>query len=101
MIGTELYEPEQGILQNGKTIAVKKLCDVHLDDNQFDNEVTYLIGAKHKNIVQLLGYCAESRKEAVEADGKYVMAEIRHRLICFEYVNNKSLHDYISGTVML
>jgi hypothetical protein len=47
---------------------VKKPYDVHLDDNQFDNEVTYLIiGAKHKNIVQLLGYCAESRKETVEA----------------------------------
>jgi hypothetical protein len=49
MIGTELYEPEQGILQNGKTIAVKKLCDVHLDDNQFDNEVTYRGEAQEYN----------------------------------------------------
>ncbi|CAO2153012.1 unnamed protein product, partial [Urochloa humidicola] len=87
----------KGILQNGKTIAVKKLSEMHLDDNRFHNEVTYLIGAKHKNIVELIGYCAESRWEATQVTGKYVMAEIRHRLICFEYINNKSLDEYISA----
>ena len=79
---------EQGILRNGKTIAVKKLSEAHLDDDRFYNEVTYLIGLKHENIVQLIGYCAESRLEAVQVGGKYVMVEIRHRLICFEYLNN-------------
>ncbi|CAN6374349.1 unnamed protein product [Urochloa humidicola] len=87
----------KGILQNGKTIAVKKLSEMHLDDDRFDNEVTYLIGVKHENIVELLGYCAESRWEATQVSGKYVMAEIRHRLICFEYINNKSLDEYISA----
>ena len=48
---------EQGILRNGKTIAVKKLSEAHLDDDRFHNEVTYLIGLKHENIVQLIGYC--------------------------------------------
>lgn len=95
-------ESQQGILQNGMTIAVKKLYEMHLDDDRFHNEVTYLIGANHPNIVQLLGYCAESRWEATRLSGnKYVMAEIRHRLICFEYVNNKSLDEYISGKLML
>ncbi|OEL18554.1 hypothetical protein BAE44_0020427, partial [Dichanthelium oligosanthes] len=35
-----------------------------LEDDQFQNEVTYLIGLRQKNIVQLVGYCAESRWEA-------------------------------------
>lgn len=80
---------------------MKKLHAVELDDDRYHKEVTYLIGLQHENIVRLLGYCAESRWEAVQADGKYVMAEIRHRLICFEYLNNRSLNAYISGTVML
>ncbi|CAO2143431.1 unnamed protein product [Urochloa humidicola] len=87
----------KGILQDRKTIAVKKLSEVDLDDDRFQNEVTYLIGLKHENIVQLLGYCAESRWEVVQVGEKYVMAEIRHRLICFEYLNNKSLDEYISA----
>ncbi|CAL4989318.1 unnamed protein product [Urochloa decumbens] len=87
----------KGILRDRKTIAVKKLSEMHLDDDRFQNEVTYLIGLKHENIVQLLGYCAESRWEAVQVGEKYVMTEIRHRLICFQYLNNKSLDEYISA----
>lgn len=91
----------KGILRNGKTIAVKKLSEAHLDDDHFHNEVTYLIGLKHENIGQLIGYCAESRLEAVQVGGKYVMAEIRNRLICFEYLNNYSLDKYIPGMIVL
>ncbi|RLM57948.1 hypothetical protein C2845_PM18G00550 [Panicum miliaceum] len=57
----------KGVLRNGKAIAVKKLSDMHLEDDQFQNdEVTYLIGPRHQNIVQLVGYCAESRWEATK-----------------------------------
>uniref|UniRef100_A0A0A8ZGH5 Protein kinase domain-containing protein n=1 Tax=Arundo donax TaxID=35708 RepID=A0A0A8ZGH5_ARUDO len=70
---------------------------MHLEDAQFQNEVTYLIGLKHKNIVQLVGYCAESRWEAAQLSGKYIMAEIRKRLLCFEYLNNKSLDKHLSA----
>ncbi|KAL6599517.1 hypothetical protein ACP70R_045654 [Stipagrostis hirtigluma subsp. patula] len=86
----------KGILRNGKVIAVKKLSDMHLDDAPFHNEVTFLIGLKHQNIVKLVGYCAESRWEATQVCGKYVMAEIRKRLLCFEYINNKSLDRHRS-----
>jgi hypothetical protein len=92
-------EVEQGVLRNGKAIAVKKLSEMQIEDTQFHNEVTYLIGLKHQNIVQLVGYCAESRWEATQVSGKYVMAEIRKRLLCFEYVNNKSLDKYLSGMI--
>ena len=88
----------QGVLPNGKTIAVKKLSEItNLDVDQFQKEVTNLFELKHKNIVQLVGYCAESRWEATETSGKYVMAEVRKRLICFEYVNNKSLDKHLPG----
>ncbi|XP_021317102.1 uncharacterized protein LOC8079731 isoform X2 [Sorghum bicolor] len=86
----------KGILQNGKAIAVKKLSEMQLEDGPFQNEVIYLIGLKHKNIVKLVGYCAESRWEATQVSGKYVMAEIRKRLLCFEYLNKKSLDKHLS-----
>lgn len=79
-------------------IAVKKLSDTHLDDGQFRKEITDLIGLKHKNVVQLIGYCIESRSEAVEiGERNYVLAEKQERLICFEYLEKKSLDNYISG----
>ncbi|GJN28610.1 hypothetical protein PR202_gb16814 [Eleusine coracana subsp. coracana] len=92
----------KGVLQNGKEIAVKMLRDVNLDDDQFQKEVTILYGLKHRNIVQLVGYCAESKLEyATLETGKHVMAEVRNkRFICFEYLNNKSLDEYISGMIM-
>ncbi|XP_044389606.1 uncharacterized protein [Triticum aestivum] len=92
-----VYKVGQGILQNGKMIAVKKLFDIQVEDDQFQNEVTYLIGVKHQNVVQLVGYCAESRWEAAQVGGRYVMAEIRSRLLCFEYLNNNSLAKHISA----
>ncbi|AQK58671.1 putative receptor-like protein kinase [Zea mays] len=87
----------KGLLKNGKAIAVKKLSEMNLDDDQFHNEVTYLFGLKHKNIVQLKAYCAESRWEAIELRRKYVMAESRKRLLCFECINNKSLDKHLSA----
>ncbi|KAM3276609.1 hypothetical protein ACQJBY_044805 [Aegilops geniculata] len=87
----------KGTLQNGKVIAVKKLFEIGIADDQFQNEVTYLIGVKHQNIVQLVGYCAESRWEAAQVDRRYVLAEIRKRLLCFEYLKNNSLDKHLSA----
>jgi hypothetical protein len=92
----------QGVLQNGKAIAVKKFYEMNLDDDQFHKEVTNLFELKHKNIVQLVGYCAESHLEAAEIRGKYVMAEVpKGRLLCFEYINNESLDKHFSGMIVL
>ncbi|CAM0943075.1 unnamed protein product [Alopecurus aequalis] len=89
----------KGVLQSGKTIAVKKLFELRLKDETFQNEVKYLMKIKHQHIVQLVGYCAESRWEAIEqpsGSGNHIFAEIPNRLLCFEYVCNEGLDKYIS-----
>ncbi|KAE8777477.1 CBL-interacting protein kinase 26 [Hordeum vulgare] len=88
----------KGIL--GKvTIAVKKLSktfDNH--EKQFHEEVSCLMKAKHKNIVRFLGYCSDTRGKMVAFEGKLVMADVRQRLLCFEYLPRGSLDKYIAGS---
>uniref|UniRef100_A0ACD6ADL5 Uncharacterized protein n=1 Tax=Avena sativa TaxID=4498 RepID=A0ACD6ADL5_AVESA len=89
----------KGVLRSGKIIAVKKLFEIRLKEETFQNEVRYLMGIKHQNVVQFLGYCAESSWEAIEqpsGSGKHIFAEKPKRLLCFEYVPNKSLDKHIS-----
>ncbi|XP_048549498.1 uncharacterized protein LOC125529131 isoform X6 [Triticum urartu] len=89
----------KGILQCGKIIAVKKLRELHQNDETFQNEITYLMGTKHENVVQFVGYCAESTWELREypsGSGKHILAEMPNRLLCFEYVSNRSLDKHIS-----
>ncbi|KAK3123013.1 hypothetical protein QOZ80_8AG0622250 [Eleusine coracana subsp. coracana] len=82
-------------------VAVKKLhsSTSDLDDKQFAEEIVCLKQAKHKNIVRLLGYCAESDSELVEGPGRYVLADVRRRVLCFEYVPNGSLNHYLREIV--
>lgn len=89
---------KQGALKNGM-VAVKKLSQStnDLSDTQFLDEVKCLKRVKHQNIVRFLGYCVESHGEVIEIDGKHVIAEVKQRLLCFEYVPNGSLHDYLQG----
>uniref|UniRef100_A0ACD5VAC1 Uncharacterized protein n=1 Tax=Avena sativa TaxID=4498 RepID=A0ACD5VAC1_AVESA len=89
----------KGVLRCGKIIAVKKLFEIHLKEETFQNEVNFLIHIKHQNVVELIGYCAESTWEVIEhpsGSGKYIFAEIPKRLLCFEYIPNKSLDKHIS-----
>ncbi|TVT99143.1 hypothetical protein EJB05_55492, partial [Eragrostis curvula] len=86
-----------GILQNGMKIAVKKFLEEKADDEQFRNEVMCLVELDHKNVVQLVGICGQSNLRLPLIRGKYIMAERRKRLICFEYLDNKSLDTHISA----
>lgn len=67
-------------------------------DKRFRDEVNCLMRANHNNIVRFLGYCADTQGELMEHNGRNVMAEVRQRLLCFEYVPNGSLQHYLKGT---
>uniref|UniRef100_I1QYR1 Protein kinase domain-containing protein n=1 Tax=Oryza glaberrima TaxID=4538 RepID=I1QYR1_ORYGL len=95
--GTEV---KQGVLPNGDLVAVKKLLDSVTavnQDKQFQSEAGILIDLNHKNIVKLIGYCYEIRKEVVENNRKFFFVETPKKLLCYEYLPTGSLDKYIYG----
>lgn len=69
-----------GILPNGKTVAVKRLIfNTRQWVDEFFNEVNLISGIHHKNLVQLLGCSIEGPES----------------LLVYEYVQNKSLDQFI------
>jgi len=59
-----------------------------------------LISVKYPNIVRFLGYCSFTKEHAIPLGGTIIMADIRERLLCFEYIRNGSLDQHLSGTLM-
>lgn len=81
------------------TVAVKKLTNLHMRDApevEYNREVECLMRVKHKNIVRFLGYCADTQGSIARFNERIVMADVQNRLLCFEYVPNRSLRDYIT-----
>ena len=88
----------QGALQNNVVVAVKKLHDmIEILEDNFQREVACLVEVKHKNIVRFLGYCSDTQGRVETYKGRTVMADVRQRLLCFEFLPNGSLHRYITG----
>ncbi|TVU45473.1 hypothetical protein EJB05_04962 [Eragrostis curvula] len=86
----------KGVVGNG-TVAVKKLFEtLDMDDKTFSQEIQSLLKVRHKNTVRFLGYCADTQGEMAEYEGKFVMADVRNRLLCFEFVPNGSLYEHIA-----
>ncbi|CAL4988699.1 unnamed protein product [Urochloa decumbens] len=83
----------KGVLPSGDAVAVKKLSDCLIEDKSFQEEVACLMRTKHRNIVRFLGYCADTQGIMMEHVGRYVLADVRVRLLCFEYIGNGSLHS--------
>uniref|UniRef100_A0A0D3HNW5 Jacalin-type lectin domain-containing protein n=1 Tax=Oryza barthii TaxID=65489 RepID=A0A0D3HNW5_9ORYZ len=80
--------------ENGKEVAGKKLHDIaSLDDVKFMNEFINLMSAQHQNIVQLVGYCYDTRRKVVLHNGKYVVVHVEERALCFEYLQRGSLDN--------
>ncbi|CAN1324696.1 Probable serine/threonine-protein kinase At1g01540 [Linum perenne] len=68
-----------GVLQDGGQVAVKNL----LNNREFKVEVEAIGRVRHKNLVRLLGYCAEGAR----------------RMLVYEYVNNGNLEQWLHGEV--
>ncbi|KAM3206303.1 hypothetical protein ACQJBY_061783 [Aegilops geniculata] len=87
----------KGVLPSGRTIAVKKLFErFEILDKNFACEITCLVGVKHKNTVRFLGYCSETQHVMRLYEGRLVWADVRQRLLCFEYLPKGCLADYLS-----
>lgn len=87
----------KGEYTNGEMIAVKVLHYIPgLDDEQFEKEYHSLTTLQHNNIVRLVGYCHETRGEFLPYNGKLVLAKLTQRALCFEYMQNGSLDNFLS-----
>ncbi|KAL6224825.1 hypothetical protein ACLB2K_003680 [Fragaria x ananassa] len=73
-----------GVLEDKTQIAVKNLLNNKGQaEKEFKVEVEVIGRVRHKNLVRLLGFCAEGA----------------HRMLVYEYVNNGNLEQWIHGDV--
>ncbi|XP_037460133.1 uncharacterized protein LOC119331062 isoform X2 [Triticum dicoccoides] len=89
----------KGVLPNGN-VAVKRIRNSHsINEALFYREVDSLLNIEHKNVVRFLGFCASTDQTAIQIEGskQHIYAEVRERLLCFEYISNGSLQKYITG----
>ncbi|KAJ6419868.1 hypothetical protein OIU84_029898 [Salix udensis] len=73
-----------GVLEDNTEIAVKNLLNNRGQaEREFKVEVEAIGRVRHKNLVRLLGYCAEGAQ----------------RMLVYEYVSNGSLEQWLHGDV--
>jgi hypothetical protein len=71
----------QGILSDGKTVAVKHLTKSQQGVDDFLNEVIVITGVRHRNLVKLKGCCVHGTQ----------------RFLVFEYIENSNLAEALWG----
>ncbi|KAA8537770.1 hypothetical protein F0562_027650 [Nyssa sinensis] len=74
----------RGVMEDNTRVAVKNLLNNRGQaDKEFQVEVEAIGRVRHKNLVRLLGYCAEGA----------------HRILVYEYVDNGNLEQWLHGDV--
>ncbi|XP_061363565.1 probable receptor-like serine/threonine-protein kinase At4g34500 [Gastrolobium bilobum] len=74
----------RGVLQDGSVVAVKNLLNNKGQaEKEFKVEVEAIGKVRHKNLVGLVGYCAEGAR----------------RMLVYEYVDNGNLEQWLHGDV--
>ncbi|KAK6160694.1 hypothetical protein DH2020_004075 [Rehmannia glutinosa] len=74
----------KGVMKDNTIVAVKNLLNNRGQaEREFKVEVEAIGRVRHKNLVRLLGYCAEGI----------------HRMLVYEYVNNGNLEQWLHGDV--
>lgn len=83
-------------------VAVKRiyinLDKIDIDDKLFDREFNSLWNIDHQNVVRFLGFCSNTHRESIKDDGsgEMILANVRERLFCLEYISNGSLDKHIT-----
>lgn len=73
-----------GVFEDNSQVAVKNLLNNRGQaEKEFKVEVEAIGRVRHKNLVRLLGYCAEGA----------------HRILVYEYVDNGNLEQWLHGDV--
>ncbi|XP_006342633.1 probable serine/threonine-protein kinase At1g01540 [Solanum tuberosum] len=74
----------RGVMEDNSYVAVKNLLNNRGQaEREFKVEVEAIGRVRHKNLVRLLGYCAEGA----------------HRMLVYEYVDNGNLEQWLHGDV--
>ncbi|KAK2992015.1 hypothetical protein RJ640_014876 [Escallonia rubra] len=69
----------KGLLRDGTVVAIKRRTG--FPRQEFVEEVAYLSGIRHRNLVTLLGYCQDNR----------------YQMLVFEYLPNGSISNHLYG----
>ncbi|CAN6545873.1 unnamed protein product [Malus baccata var. baccata] len=73
----------KGTLSDGRVVAVKQLSVAsHQGKSQFVSEIATISAVQHRNLVKLYGCCIQGS----------------HRILVYEYLENKSLDQALFGT---
>uniref|UniRef100_A0A0D9YJJ7 non-specific serine/threonine protein kinase n=1 Tax=Oryza glumipatula TaxID=40148 RepID=A0A0D9YJJ7_9ORYZ len=84
LIGHGMFgEVYKGLLQDGTIVAIKKRHSP--PSHEFIHEVNYLSSIRHRNLVNLLGYCQENGMQ----------------MLVYEYVPNGSVSTHLHGDFSL
>ncbi|CAM0885760.1 unnamed protein product [Alopecurus aequalis] len=92
----DVYKGEAGNM----IVAVKRInvSTYTIDDQSFQREIGSLMKINHPNVVRFLGFCSNTCQKLVKKDGtgEMILANVKERLLCFEYISNGSLDNYIN-----